>query len=220
MYARIRIPPTRKNFNFLNFFSFNFSLCYNAPMEQTPNSQKRKKEYELTRQKYLEVEEQTRLVEILKRYSSTNPRDTTLIWVAMYTGARAQEVLNITSTDLVPGETKVWIRGLKSSRDRCMPLPKWLFEKLYSLIPDPSTKKLFPISYMRFYQIWLEYRPVEKKLHSLRHTYAIMAYRGTRDLSVVQAGLGHRNFRNTLIYSQYQSRAEDLERAMDVLPWG
>lgn len=179
-----------------------------------------KKSYELTPVKYLEVEEQELLKNTLRRYGVTNPRDTTLIWVAYVTGARASEVLDIRVGDLFPDRSSVLIRGKKGSRDRVMRMPEWLMLRVLSLGSCVDTGRVFPISYQRFYQIWCEYRPVGKRLHSLRHTFAMNVYRGGRDLHMVQACLGHRSFSNTLIYAQYQSRQEDMERALGYLGVG
>lgn len=178
---------------------------------------KPQKEYELTRNKYLEDHEQKRFLEILERFETSNPRDTALLYVALATGARATEVLNITWDDLDFDRGTIFIKGIKDSRDREMPVSKEIFKKVSSLVPDPITKKIFKISYQRFYQIWNEYRPVKKKLHSLRHTFAINVYRGTKSLYILQTALGHKSLSNTMIYSKYQARTEELREAISTL---
>lgn len=188
------------------------------PQSPTPTKRRARSEYELTDHKYLEVEEQARFLETLKKFEFTSPRDTTLLWLALATGARASELLNIKSSDVFGGRVKkVFIRGLKSSRDRAMPIPDWLYRKVLGLIPCSLSGRVFPISYIRFYQIWCDYRPVKKKLHSLRHTYAVNVYRGTRSLFILQTGLGHRSLSNTLIYARYEAAQEDLNAAMRAL---
>jgi len=76
----------------------------------------------------------------------------------------------------------------------------------------PSSGSLFPISYHRLYQIWHQYRPVAKKFHSLRHTFAIRLYRKTKDLRLVQVALGHRNITNTMIYADYIYSQQELRK--------
>ena len=168
------------------------------------------KRYELTKEKYLLDPEIERLEEILEKFAEENPRDTALIWLALYTGARASEVLATTPSDLDPYERTVFIRGLKDSNNRYVEIPKWLFEKLQALSPQDPNNKIFPISYGRFHQIWLEYRPVKKKLHSLRHTFAIMCYRKSKDIRALQTLLGHRAWSNTLIYAQYEYSTKEM----------
>jgi integrase/recombinase XerC len=168
--------------------------------------------YELTKAKYLLDEEVEHLTSTLTRFQNTDARNCTLIWLALLTGGRASELLALTPNDLDHAEKSVFIRGLKGSRDRELPIPPWLFNKLTELTPEDG--RLFPITYVRFYQIWCEYRPVKKKLHALRHTFAITLYRKTKDLHLIQQALGHKSVSNTLIYSQFQYRMPELRRAM------
>jgi integrase/recombinase XerC len=65
---------------------------------------------------------------------------------------------------------------------------------------------------MRLYQIWQFYRPVPKKFHALRHTFAIELYQKTKDLRLVQVALGHRNITNTMIYADYIYSQQELKK--------
>ncbi len=161
----------------------------------------------LTRDKFLSPEEQEHLE---KNVASANPdRDQLLIQLAMATGARAQEILNVNIKDLAESDTSVYIRGLKGSRDREIPLPKALFIALKSL---ESEGRLFPISYQRLHQIWQNYRPNGKKFHALRHTFAINLYRRTKDVRLVQLALGHKDLRNTMVYVDFQYSIDELRK--------
>jgi integrase len=71
---------------------------------------------------------------------------------------------------------------------------------------------LFPITYNRLRQIWDLYRPVQKKFHSLRHTFAIQLYKKTKDIRLVQVALGHRNVMNTMIYADYVYSQTELRK--------
>jgi len=177
-------------------------MCYSISMS-----------YKLTKEKYLNDDELNRLVHILTKFQESNPRDTTLIWLALHTGARAGEVLDVRLTDLDLSQKSVYIRGTKGSDDRDIPLPHWLFKKLLALIPGHDDR-LFPISYIRFSQIWGEYRPVKKKLHALRHTFAVNLYRKSKDIRLLQLALGHRNWNNTMIYAAYQYKTDELRRVL------
>lgn len=174
---------------------------------------KKKKRYRLTKEKYLNDEEQAELNRILEKYHPTNPRDTVLIWLGIHTGARATELLNLSAADIDFSQKSVFIHGIKASDDREIPLPKWLFKRLTAL-PVAENGQVFDISYIRFYQIWGEYRPVKKKVHSLRHTFAINLYRKTKDLRLLQVALGHRSWKNTLIYAEYQFKTDELRQAL------
>lgn len=168
--------------------------------------------YALNKTKYLLDPEYDRLHYILESFQFKDPRNCTLLWLCLHTGARAQEVLNLRVDDLNTYDETVFIRGLKGSNDRELPLPQWLFRRACQEIPRAQDQRLFPISYNRMRQVWELYRPVHKKLHALRHTFAIRLYKKTKDLRLVQVALGHRNISNTMIYAEYVYSQQELRR--------
>lgn len=167
--------------------------------------------YSINKFKYLSEPEQEDLTTILKKFPG---RDATLLLLLLYTGGRASEVLNIRTEDLNTHDKSVFIRGLKDSNDREIPLPNWLFDLLVLESRKVSSGAVFKISYTRLRQIWMMYRPVPKKLHSLRHTFAIGVFKRTKDLRLVQVALGHRNIQNTLVYSEYLYSQEELRKLL------
>jgi len=168
--------------------------------------------YALNKNKYLLDPEFERLDYILKSFRDKDPRNCNLLWALVHTGARAQEVLNLRVEDLNTYEESVFIRGIKGSNDRELPLPAWLFQSLQNEVARSKNQMLFPISYNRLRQVWELYRPVHKKLHALRHTFAIRLYRKTKDLRLVQVALGHRNITNTMIYADYHYSQQELRK--------
>ncbi|RYZ82658.1 MAG: site-specific integrase [Proteobacteria bacterium] len=165
--------------------------------------------YSLNKNKYLLAPELDRLKRIISDYELSDARNCFMIGVALRTGARAQEVLNLTIADLNTYDETVYIRGLKNSNDREIPLQSDYFKRLYRFaesqvkayeadiaqdLHGPAAAKplkkgehrLFPITYDRLYQVWAFYRPIPKKFHSLRHTFAIELYQKTKDLRLVQ----------------------------------
>ena len=169
--------------------------------------------YQLNKNKYLLDPEVQYLENTLKRSLDDDPRDAFAILLALRTGARAQELLNLCKSDLNMYDRTVFIRGIKGSNDRELPLPKDIFEGLWKWSgPLKGHESLFPIGYHRLRQIWDWYRPVPKKFHSLRHTFAIRLYRKTRDLRLVQVALGHRNITNTMIYADYVYSQQELRK--------
>ncbi len=168
-----------------------------------------KQRYSLNKNKYLLDPEAERLEYLLQSHLRRDPRNCSLLFLALHTGGRAQELLNLRPADLNPYEETVHIQGLKGSNDRELPIPSWLFREVQGLA---GGERLFPISYNRLYQIWDLYRPIDKKFHSLRHTFAIRLYRKTRDLRLVQFALGHRNITNTMIYADYIYSQQELRK--------
>ncbi|MBX9769431.1 MAG: site-specific integrase [Bdellovibrionales bacterium] len=170
------------------------------------------KRYQLNKNKYLLEPEAERLEAILQTYEGKDIRDCLLLQLALRTGGRAQELLNITKDDLNAYDESVFIRGIKGSNDREIPIPPALFKRLKNFADTTKTPRIFDISYNRFRQIWEFYRPVPKKLHALRHTFAIRLYKKTKDLRLVQVALGHRNITNTMVYADYVYSQNELKR--------
>lgn len=170
------------------------------------------KRYALNKNKYLLDPEADRLDYILKSFQHKDSRNCTLLWTLLNTGARAQEILNLRREDLNTFDQSVFIRGLKGSNDRELPLPEWLFLKLEREVAKSQSDLIFPITYNRLRQVWTLYRPVHKKLHALRHTFAIRLFKKTKDLRLIQVALGHRNITNTMIYADYIYSQQELRR--------
>jgi len=167
--------------------------------------------YKLTKHKFLSDEEYAHLEQILEKFKHKDPRNCTLLWLAMHTGARAQELLNLKPQDLDNKNLSVYVSGLKEGCDRDIPIPKWLFRRVMTEV-QPASKFIFPITYNRFRQIWVEYRPAHKGLHCLRHTFAIRLYKRTKDIRLVQRALGHRWLTTTEIYMQFDYSQQELRK--------
>lgn len=169
--------------------------------------------YSLNKNKYLLDPEIESLEYLLKRHQLDDLRNCMLIGVGLKTGARAQEILNIRVNDLSSYDQTIFIKGIKGSNDREIPVTREFFRKLELLLQNlKGSDHLFDISYQRLYQVWDLYRPCKKSFHSLRHTFAINLYKKTRDLRLVQVALGHRNINNTMIYADYVYSKEELRK--------
>lgn len=168
--------------------------------------------YSLNKNKYLLAEELSSFEKLLQKNLENDPRNCLVLLMLLKTGARAQEVLNLKISSLNIYDESVLIIGLKGSNDREIPIASVLFKKLLHYSKSLKTDELFPISYNRLRQIWELYRPVNKKLHSLRHTFAIQLYKKSKDIRLVQVALGHRNVMNTMIYADYVYSQNELRR--------
>lgn len=169
--------------------------------------------YSLNKNKYLLDPEVQSLEYLLKRHQMDDLRNCLLIWIGLKTGARAQEILNLKVNDLSSYDQAIFIRGLKGSNDREIPVPKDIFRRIELHANSLSNHDLlFDISYQRLYQIWELYRPCRKSFHSLRHTFAINLYKKTKDIRLVQVALGHRNINNTMVYADYVYSKEELKK--------
>ena len=183
-------------------------------MAESTSTKRTLNRYSINKNKYLLDPEVLRLEGSLESLPVDKDRDALAIWLLLRTGARATELLNLRTQDLNVYDKTVFIRGIKGSNDRELPLNPWLFERLrlYAERELPKGGDLFPICYHRLRQIWDWYRPAPKKLHSLRHTFAIRLYKKTRDLRLVQVALGHRNIANTMVYADYVYSQQELRK--------
>jgi integrase len=172
----------------------------------------RTKQYSLNKNKYLLDFEYDKLQDILNTFEVRDPRNVLMLRLALSSGARATELLNIKKTDLDVKSKSVSIYGIKGSNDREIPLENKLFTGIYNYAQKTEGERLFEITYPRLVQIWLNYRPVQKSFHALRHTFAIRLYKKTRDIRLLQFALGHRNIANTMIYADYVYSQEELRR--------
>ena len=169
--------------------------------------------YTLNKNKYLLDPEYEHLERTLQFYKYKDPRNCLALLLALKTGGRAQEILNLRKNDLNSYDHTVFIKGLKGSDDREIPISDDLFFELENYTrPFKDTDFLFPLGYHRLRQVWCDYRPVKKKFHCLRHTFAIRLYKKTKDLRLLQVALGHRNITNTMIYADYVYSQSELKR--------
>ncbi len=170
--------------------------------------------YALNRTKYLLPPEVRRLEDLIKSYQDKDTRNVLLLWTGLKTGARASELLQIRRIDLNDYDQTVFIRGIKGSNDREIPLAHDLYGRLRRYSATLDTELIFPIGYHRLHQIWELYRPIPKKFHALRHTFAIQVYQKTKDIRLVQTALGHRNIMNTMIYADYVYTQEEMKKIL------
>ena len=170
-------------------------------------------EYQLTKAKFLSPLERNQLLKTLEMLEGKDARNVAILRLYDNTGARPSEVLNLRVKDLYPESSSVFIRGLKGSRSREIPIPKSLFKQVQTFAGGKGPEELlFPISLRTMQGIWHLYRPCKKGLRCLRHTFAIRLYEKTKDIRLVQTALGHKSLMNTQVYSEYVYNQQELRR--------
>jgi integrase len=166
--------------------------------------------YQMNKNKYLLTHELESLRALLGKHKGE--RDSLLIKVTLHTGARAKEALSISRRDVDLENGTIFIKGIKGSNDREIPVDKDLVAELSTYIGTLKGDRLFPISYPRLQQVWNMYRTVNKTFHSLRHTFAIELYKRRRDIRLLQVALGHRNIMNTMVYADYIYSQDEMKK--------
>lgn len=171
--------------------------------------------FALTPNKYLNEAEQRELELELQRRSKDELRNTTLILFMLKTGARPDETISVLCKDINHYDRSVYIKTQKGGIDRIVPLTQDLYERILKIMPKDPNARLFNIGTHRFRQIWNLYRPNGKRLHSLRHTFAVNIYKKSgNNLSLVQKALGHTSIQTTAIYLQIQHDLEDFRKVI------
>ena len=173
--------------------------------------------HQLTPDKFLNDMEYDRFSQNLTRWADRSPRNTLIFSLLLNTGARPQELLNLTTKDLVYESSGVFIRGLKGSNSRTIPLSPDLWKRLlfFARTAGPDGF-LFPIHYRTLVSHWRKYRPCKKALRSTRHTFAVRLYKRTRDIRLVQWALGHKASSNTDIYLDFVYGTDEIKKALGV----
>ena len=176
--------------------------------------------YSMNKTKFLSSQEYERLATTLDKFELKDFRNVALIYAMMHTGARPSELLAVTTGDLNEEGKSVFIRGLKGSRDREIPLPPKVFARLIQVAAQNyvlngcKDERVFPIALRTLQGIWHQYRPSKKGIKSLRHTFAIRLYQKTKDVRLVQMALGHKSMSNTQVYVEYLYSLEEMKRIL------
>jgi len=165
--------------------------------------------------KFLTDEESTHLETILKARLQSDVRNCLLLLLSLKTGARASEVLFLRKRDVNVFNATVSFIGLKNGNDRQIPIEHGIFKILAGYVAEmEDDEKIFPISYIRFSQIWAEYRPVKKKLHSLRHTVGVKVYKKSRSVHLVKTVLGHKSIQSSMVYLDFVESQAEMKKAL------
>jgi integrase len=168
--------------------------------------------HQLNKHKYLKPIEMVELEMRLDNAKRKEARNVLMIRLLIKTGARGSEMLAIRPMDLHTETQSIFIMGLKDGKDRELPVPSKLFRQLEEVATGPKDKPIFPIALRTLQGIWYDIRPVEKKLHSLRHSFAFNLYVKTKDILLVKMALGHRSVQSTMVYLEHLYEQESFER--------
>lgn len=171
--------------------------------------------YQITKAKFLNDDEFQALDRQLNHFVHSEPRNATALFALVNTGARPSELLLTKVKDLASEGQTIFLRGLKNSRDREIPLPPWLFKLIEveakGKAPDDP---IFDITLRTLQRVWESYRPVKKGVRCLRHTFAIRLYKKTKDIRLVQLALGHKSINNTMVYADFIYNQEQFRKLL------
>ena len=170
---------------------------------------------QLTENKFLSEAEIQHLLKLCNRNKDT--RDSILLRLILFSGARGQEILNMKKSDIK--ERGVIIYGLKGSNDRTIPIQLPFLKELKKYFNGLNSEdRLFNITTRRLRQIWKDWRlNPDKGIHSLRHSCGVRMYEHCEDLHAVKTVLGHKSIINTQVYLDFVESEKKLREKMEGL---
>jgi integrase len=149
--------------------------------------------------------------EIDQLIAGCNTRMATFLQLLKETGVRCGEACQLKWVDLDLVNNSVRITPEKGSDARILKLSKKLVDMLNELPRDSqqvfdanadAMRKSYQLQRKRISSKLRNPRLVQITFHTFRHWKATMEYHKTRDILHVMQMLGHRNIKNTLVYTQ------------------
>lgn len=161
--------------------------------------------------KFLTEEELKKQMDLLNQHQGE--RDSILLRLILFTGARTAEVIKVRKKDLAGGA--VFITAVKKSNNRNVPVPAKFFRELQDYAKDLNDDDLlFPFQTRHVRRIWDQWRVVKKGAHCLRHTFGVRLYDNRKDIHATKTALGHRNIQNTMVYLDFVEGQEKLKNSI------
>jgi integrase len=139
--------------------------------------------------------------------------------VALHTGMRRGEILNLMWRDIDPVRKIILIHKSKNGEKRAIPMSKTLYSILSNEKVRDISGRVFPIavrSLREAYSMTLKKAGIENfRIHDLRHTFATRLVQNGVDLYKVKELLGHKTITMTMRYAHHYP--ESLRGSIEVL---
>ncbi len=187
---------------------------------------------------YLKHDDIKSYLNVINDYKSKNQsRDLAINKMFLYCGLRISELVNLDLNDINYEDNSIKFYG-KGNKERYVPLHQKVITALKDYLPDRNkikaknkdAKKALFLSNrgnrinVRTIQIMVKnyakragVKNADKVTpHKLRHTFASILYKETKDLKILQELLGHSNISTTQIYTHTDK--EERKHAVDQMP--
>lgn len=167
------------------------------------------------RDRWLTPEEEKKLLDC-----ATNPSWLrNLLMVALHTGMRRGEILNLKWQDVDLTRRLLTVQRSKNGEKRSIPMSKTLYNKLSEIKIRDISGRVFPIavrSLRAAYDKTLDKAGIKEfHFHDLRHTFATRLVQNGVDLYKVKELLGHKSLVMTMRYAHHYP--ESLRSSVEVL---
>ncbi|WP_245579473.1 tyrosine-type recombinase/integrase [Halonatronum saccharophilum] len=187
---------------------------------------------------YLKEADIKKYLMAIKEYNSRNKkRDLAIIKLFLYCGLRISELTNLNLTDINYDDKSIKFYG-KGNKERYIPLHNEAIAAIKDYLPYRSKIKLNnkdskQALFLSNRGNRISVRTVQKMVkkyaklagiknynkitpHKLRHTFASVLYRETKDLRILQELLGHSDISTTQIYTHTDK--EERKSAIEQIP--
>ena len=169
--------------------------------------------------------EENRLLATFNRRYRTAERNRLMIWLALNTGMRVGDLINLRFGDIELDTGRCHIKMGKGRKDRIVFIKPAILSDLVDLADRISDHTGLVFTTLKGGPVQAQYlrrmignqarkAVIEKRVHFhlLRHTYLTRLYRETKDLRLVQEVAGHASSATTEIYTHVSG--EDIKDAM------
>lgn len=161
--------------------------------------------------------------EIEKLIAVSNDKIKAIIIVAVNTGMRRAEILNLKWRDVNFHDNNICLLETKSGQKRIIPMNTTVRDALIAVRKHPKSEYIFykddgqPLKDIRsIFDVSLTRAGiVDFRFHDLRHTFASQLVMSGVDLNTVRELLGHSDLKTTLIYAHLSQ--DHKKRAVNVL---
>lgn len=165
------------------------------------------------------------------RFESHILRDTVLLKMLIFTGARRSEVLAMNWEDIDFGKQIITIRKGKGKKERIVPLHENLSCDLWEYLQSrlPLTNQAIFISdlgnrmsvsnFQTLFRRYLKKSGLEDKgytIHKCRHSFASLLHQNGVDILTIQSLLGHEDLNSTKIYTH--TNVNHLKKEVNKFP--
>jgi len=149
--------------------------------------------------------------------SAKSERDYVLLRTLLYAGLRAQEVAYLRYIDINPYEKTISVVG-KGHKFRTVYVDAETISHIERYVRNNKIHPESPLFKITTnVQVWRIVRDTAKRAgikkrvtpHVLRHTFAIMTLRKTKNIKFLQQQLGHASLDTTQVYLKYASFEEE-----------
>ena len=230
------VTRNRKLYSIRSFFKYlkKYNLIEKDP-SQTIEASKTKSKREPI---YLKQKNAARLLAAIKKHNGLNiKRDQAIVKLFLYSGLRLSELIGLNVDDINFEDFSIKFFG-KGNKERFVPLHQDVILAIKEYFPERN--KITPVNEEAEKALFLSRRgkrisprsvqvlvkKYAKKAglknasqitpHKLRHTFASMLYRETKDLRILQELLGHESISTTQIYTHTDT--EERKNAIQEIP--